>query len=107
MHDPRFDKLANLLVNFSTKLKPNERVLIDAFDIPAEMTIALIRAAREAGALPMVQTQQARVGREMALGATDKQFDLIAAHELARMKKMDAYIRSEEHTSELQSQSNL
>ena len=92
MHDPRFDKLAELLVNFSAKLKPNEKVLIDAFDIPSEMTVALIRAAREAGALPMVQTHQARVGREMALGATEKQYDLIAAHELARMKKMDAYI---------------
>jgi aminopeptidase len=92
MHDPRFDKLAKLLVNFSTKLQPGDKVLIDSFDIPAEMTVALIRATREAKAVPMVQTQQARVGREMALGATDDQFSLIAAHELARMKKLDAYI---------------
>ena len=43
MHDPRFDRLAHGLVTFSTKLQKGERVLIDAFDIPPEMTIALIR----------------------------------------------------------------
>lgn len=92
MHDPRFDQLAQLLVGFSTKLKPKETVLIDAFDIPPEMTIALIRAVRKVKAVPMVQTHQARIGREMSLGATEAQYDLIAGHELARMKKVDAYI---------------
>lgn len=92
MHDPRFDQLARLLVSYSTKLKPAEKVLIDAFDIPAEMTVALIRAARAAKALPFVQTHQARVTREMALGATETQYDLLARHELMRMKEMDAYI---------------
>ena len=92
MHDPRFDKLARLLVNYSTKLKPKEKVLIDAFDIPAEMTIALVRAAREAKAVPFVQIHHARVSRELMLGAAVAQYNFIAAHELARMKKMDAYI---------------
>ncbi|HWB58275.1 MAG TPA: aminopeptidase, partial [Chthoniobacteraceae bacterium] len=85
MHDPRFEKLAKLLVGHSTKLKQGERVLIDAFDIPAEMTIALIRAVRAVKAVPFVQTHNARVGREMALGATEAQYDILAAHELARM----------------------
>src|SRR5439155_6605944 len=61
-------------------------------DIPAEMTVALIRATRAAKALPFVQTHQARVAREMALEADPRQYGVIAAHELARMKKMDAYI---------------
>jgi aminopeptidase len=102
MHDPRFDKLARLLVNYSTKLKPMEKVLIDAFDIPAEMTIALVRAAREAKAVPFVQIHQARVSRELMLGAAAAQYDFIAQHELARMKKMDAYIavRGSENISE-------
>ena len=92
MHDPRFDQLAKLLVSFSTKLKAKETVLIDAFDIPPEMTIALIRAVRAVKAIPLVQTHQARVGREMSLGASEEQYDLITGHELARMKKMNAYI---------------
>src|SRR6266436_5604144 len=92
MHDARFDKLAKLLVEYSTRLKRNENVLIEAFDVPDEMTIALIRAVRKAGAIPFVQIQRARIGRELALEASDRQLTLAAGHELARMKKMHAYI---------------
>src|SRR6266403_169488 len=92
MHDARFDQLAKLLVEYSTKLKRNENVLIEAFDVPDEMTIPLIRAVRKAGAIPFVQIQRARIGRELALEASDRQLTLAAGHELARMKKMHAYI---------------
>jgi aminopeptidase len=92
MHDARFDKLAKLLVEYSTRLKRNEKVLIEAFDVPDEMTIALIRAARKVGAMPFVQIQRAQVNREIALKALERQLSLAARHELARMKKMDAYI---------------
>jgi len=92
MQDARFDKLAKLLVEYSTRLKRGETVLIEAFDVPDEMTIALIRAARKVGAIPFTQIQRARISREVALKATDRQLNLTATHELARMKKMDAYI---------------
>jgi aminopeptidase len=92
MHDPRFDKLAKLLVEYSTRLKRNEKVLIEAFDVPDQMTIALIRAVRKAGAIPFVQVQRAQISRELALEASDRQLNLAARNELARMKKMDAYI---------------
>ena len=92
MHDIRFDKLAKLLVEYSIRLKRNENVLIEAFDTPDEMTIALIRAARKVGGVPFVQTYHARVNRALALEASDRQLNLLASHELARMKKMDAYI---------------
>lgn len=92
MHDPRFAKLAKLLVEYSTRLKRNETALIEAFDVPDEMTIALIRTVRAAGALPFVQLQHGRIGRELALTATERQLNLTAIHELARMKRMDAYI---------------
>src|ERR1700730_8209362 len=92
MHDPRFDQLAKLLVEYSTRLKRNETVLIETFDVPDEMTIALVRAARNAGAIPFAQVYRARLNRELALNATERQLNLSAIHELARMKKMDAYI---------------
>jgi aminopeptidase len=92
MHDPRFDKLARLLVEYSVRLQPNENVLIEAFDVPDEMAIALVRAARTARATPFVQIQRARVSRALALDSTERELNLLAAHELARMKKMDAYI---------------
>jgi aminopeptidase len=103
MQDARFDKLASLLVDYSTELKRNEKVLIEVFDAPDDMTIALIRAARKARAIPFVQIQRARVMRELALEIDPRALDLTAAHELARMKKMDAYIaiRGSNNISEL------
>ena len=82
------------------RLKRNETVLIETFDVPDEMTVALVRAARKAGAIPFTQIQRARVNRELALNATERQLNLTAIHELARMKKMDAYIahsRQQQH----------
>jgi len=92
MHDLRFDNLARLLVEYSIRLKRNENVLIEAFDIPDEMTVALIRAVQKAGGVPFVQTQHARVNRALALEASERQLNLLASHELARMRKMNAYI---------------
>ena len=92
MHDARFDKLAKLLIEYSTRLKRNENLLIEAFDVPDEMTIALVRAARKVGATPFVQVQRNRISRELAMEASNKQLDFAASHELARMKKMHAYI---------------
>lgn len=90
--DPRFNELAAGLTRFSTALKKGERVLIDAFDVPDAMVIALIRAARERGAHPYVQIHRARVTRELTLGADEAQYAPHADVELARMQKMDAYI---------------
>jgi aminopeptidase len=92
MHDARFDKLAKLLVEYSIRLKRNETVLIEGFDIPDEMTIALIRAVRNAEGVPFAQTYHVRVNRALALEASDRQLNLMASHELVRMKKMNAYI---------------
>lgn len=91
-YDQRYDRLAAVLTRHSTRLKAGEKVLIDAYDIPEQMVIALIRAARAAKAIPFVQTHNARIGREMALGASEEQLKISAEVELARMKKMDAYI---------------
>ena len=90
--DPRFTQLAEGLTGFSTALKKGEKVLIDAFDVPDAIVIALIRAARSRGALPYVQIHRARVTREMALGAEEAQYEPLSEIELARMKQMDAYI---------------
>ena len=103
MNDPRIDKLAKLLTGFSTALRRGDKVLLDAIDIPTEMTIALVRAVRGIGAIPFVQIQQGRVTREMVRGADEAQYGVIAKHELARMKQMDAYIavRGSENIAEM------
>ena len=69
MHDTRIDALARQLVRYSTYLKKGEKVLIDLYDVPDSIGIALIREARAKGALPFVKVHQSRVTREMLKGA--------------------------------------
>jgi aminopeptidase len=90
--DPRFSQLAQGLTGFSTNLKKGEKVLIDAFDVPDAMVVALVRAARERGALPFVQLHRARISRELALGAEEAQYAALSEVELMRMGQMQAYI---------------
>ena len=44
MTDPRYPKLAKLLVTYSTRVQPGDRVLLDLTDVPDEMAIELMRA---------------------------------------------------------------
>ncbi|HLX70383.1 MAG TPA: aminopeptidase [Verrucomicrobiae bacterium] len=102
MTDPRYTKLAKLLVEYSTALKKGDRILLDMIDVPDEFTIELIRAARAAGATPFVETRHTRVGREMLRGIDEKHAESVRDIELFRMKKMQAYIaiRGSENASE-------
>jgi aminopeptidase len=92
MTDPRYKKLAELLVNYSTQIKKGDRVLLDMIDVPDEFTVELIRAVRAAGATPFVETRHTRVGREQLLGITEQQAKDVRDLEMFRMKKVQAYI---------------
>ena len=46
MTDPRYPKLADLLINYSTSLQRGENILLDMVDVPDEFTVELMRAAR-------------------------------------------------------------
>jgi aminopeptidase len=92
MTDPRFAQLAHVLVNHSTDLQKNEHVLIESFDIPDDMIVALVRAVREAGAIPQVSIKHARVHRELLLNAQELGMEMSGSYEAFRMEKMDAYI---------------
>lgn len=92
MHDPRLDKLANVLTTHSTCVQPGEFVLIEGIDIPQEMVIALIRAVRNAGGIPLVELKQNRIHRELILGGEDEGMKLIGDYETYRIKKVQAYI---------------
>jgi aminopeptidase len=92
MTDPRYTKLARLLVGYSTELKKGEKILLDMIDIPDEFTIELVRAVREAGAIPLAETRHTRVSRELLLGTNQQHAELVRDVEMFRMRKMAAYI---------------
>jgi aminopeptidase len=92
MTDPRYTKLAKLLVNYSTQIKKGDRALLDMIDVPDEFSIELIRAVRAAGGLPFVEARHTRLTREILVNVNEAQAEQIRDIEMFRMKKMQAYI---------------
>ncbi|MFO0873409.1 MAG: aminopeptidase [Phycisphaerales bacterium] len=90
--DPRYTQLATLLATHSCRLKPGEHVLIEAFDIPTDMVIAMVRAARAQGAHPHVAERSGRILSALYHDAGDDNFKVWGEYDLDRMKRMQAYI---------------
>lgn len=92
MHDPRVDELAKQLVGYSVGLKKGEKLLIDLFDVPDSIGLALIQQARKKGGIPLLRVNHSRLTREMLKGATDDQYKILAKNLMGEMKDVDAYI---------------
>ncbi len=92
MTDPRYKKLARLLVEYSTQIGKGDRALLDMIDVPDEFTVELMRAVRAAGGTPLVEVRHTRVTRELLRAMNPKQAATVRDIELFRMKKVQAYI---------------
>lgn len=103
MKDPRTTDLARMLVRYCTKVKPGEKVLVEAFDIPPDFTVELVRQIAEAEGLPFVSTYHQPVLRALYSAATEEQMQAIGEVEKARMAQMQCYIgvRGTHNISEL------
>ncbi|MCS7034895.1 MAG: aminopeptidase, partial [Phycisphaerae bacterium] len=103
MKDPRFTDLARILVHHSCKVKPGEKVLIEAFDIPTDFTVELIRTVAAAGGEPLVSTYHQRVLRALVAAASESQMRFIAEVEKQRMEGVQCYIgvRGSHNVSEM------
>ena len=92
MHDPRIDQLAKQLVRYSTNVQKGERVMLDIFDAPNSIALALIRAVVAARAIPVVKLHDTIVTRELMRHAEPVGYDILAKNNLDLMKEMDVYI---------------
>src|SRR5690349_14170591 len=92
MTDPRYTRLAELLVGYSMELEKGEKVLLDMIDVPDEFTVEMIRAVRSAGAIPLVETRHTRVTREVVRETGTEHAELVREIEMFRMKRMQAYV---------------
>jgi len=103
MKDPRFSKLADVLLRHSTKLKTGEKLLIEAIDVPDAIVVELVRQAAAAGAIPLVTIKQNTVLRELYRNATAVGMKITGELEAERMRQMDAYIalRGSQNITEL------
>lgn len=102
MKDPRIEKLAENLINYSCELKTGEKLLIENIGNEVPLTRALIREAYKAGAIPYLTVKNPELERVLLEQCTEEQMKDMARYELARMKDMDAYIgiRSGDNVSE-------
>ncbi|MBE7498768.1 MAG: aminopeptidase [Verrucomicrobiales bacterium] len=92
MTDPRYGKLARLLVEYSTAVKQGDRVLLDLIEVPDEFGVELVRAVRAAGGIPVAEVRHNRITRELMRGTDARHAGLLRDLELHRMKRMQAYI---------------
>jgi aminopeptidase len=92
MKDPRVQKLAQILVNYSLKLKAGEKVLIQNTNLEIDFVKELLNAVHDVGAIPFVQLSDKNLERTLFSRATEEQFKWQAKFERDRMKEMDAYI---------------
>ena len=103
MNDPRYTKLADVLTKHSTSLIPGEHLLVETWDIPEDMIIALVESGRRAGAHVHVVANNSRIQRTQMMTVDDEALETMAAIDRNRMEKMDAYIglRGSDNASEL------
>jgi aminopeptidase len=93
MHDPRIDKLADLLLDHSCSLQKGEKILIESVDLPDQnLVCALVEGAAKRGAIPLVEVKSVAVQRALYRSATEASMKLSGQIELARMQEMQAYI---------------
>ena len=87
MSDPRYTKLAELLIHHSTDLQSGEHILIEAFDMPHEMVVELVKVAQDVGGHAHVALRDMRVLRALQAEGEDAAFKAWSAYDLERMKR--------------------
>jgi aminopeptidase len=102
--DKRWNKLANILVNYSTQVKPGERVMIAMHEVE---TLPLARATYEsvvkAGGFPQIQFLSETLRHSLLQYGSDEQLSWVPEIEAYGMQWADVYIglRGAHNLSEL------
>ncbi|MCM3126336.1 MULTISPECIES: aminopeptidase [unclassified Paenibacillus] len=103
MKDPRIQKLAQNLVNYSVNVQPGENVLVEMIGSERDLINAIIEEVGKAGGNAFVQLTDKTVQRAMLKNATEEMLKTWAEIDLKRMELMDCYIgiRAGENANDL------
>lgn len=86
-------KLADILVNHSTKVQPGDQVLIQSVtEIDPIVVREIIKSVEKAGGYAHVSMRDVSVTRQLILSGSEEQFKLLADWECYRLSKMQVYI---------------
>jgi len=91
--DQRWKRLGELLVNYSTRVQPGERVMIAMIEPETfPLALAVYEAAVKAGGLPQVQLLSERFRRALLGFGNESQVNWVPEIELYGMEWADVYI---------------
>ena len=85
-------KLADILVNHSTKVQPGDQVLIQSVTEINPAVVREIIKSVERGGYAHVSMRDVSVTRQLILSGFEEQFKLLADWECYRLSKMQVYI---------------
>lgn len=93
MNDPRWEALADILLNHSMRAVAGDNILIECFDLDDDtLPRLLVRKAQRKGARVLVSLRSNRLLRELVREASAEQMQLWGEIDLNRMTKIDCYI---------------
>jgi len=92
MRDPRLDKLAKVLVNYSVELKKGDVVSIQGAPVAEPLIVAVYRAALEAGAHPHVRMAPDELTEILLKNGSREQLEFVSPLTMHEMETVDARI---------------
>ena len=91
--DDRMKTLAHNLVNYSVAVKPGDKVWINYIgQTTVDLARLLIKEVYEAGGIPFPHFEDQRVHREVLMGCSEEQLDIMSEVDSLMMSKMDCFI---------------
>ncbi len=93
MPDPRITKLAKVLIHYSLKVKPGDKMVIQTTPLADELTLAAYEEAVKAGAHIMVLNQVPGLREVFFKHATDEQLNYISPIQKEMLETFDVFLK--------------
>ena len=92
MKDPRVERLADLVVNYSLELREGQTVRIDGFDVAAPLAVALFRSALATGAHPYTSLTLDGLAEVLVEQGSEEQLAYISPSRWLEIETIDALV---------------
>jgi aminopeptidase len=92
MTDPRVERLASLLVEYSLALREGKVLRIDSLDAGAPLVLALYGVALRAGALPYTNVTLSGLGETLLHHGSDEQLTYLSPIQWEEIEQLDALV---------------
>jgi aminopeptidase len=90
--DPRVERLADLIVNYSLDLGDGQVLRIDGFEVASPLALALYRAALAAGAYPYTNVTLDGLSELLVAHGSEEQISYISPVQWSEIEQIDALV---------------